>query len=227
MNEADIPPGARLHLGCGGNRLPGYINVDMPPSGAQPRPDCDIVADFTMLSLPPGHVAEIRLHQVFEHFSFGRAAGLLGLFNRWLQTDGLLWVEVPDLTDLMLYYWRTGDLKAIRHLVGSQEAPWAVHCMLWDAPQMRRLLREFGFGEISVRRNRTWFRRTQRHWWCNLTAMARKKRELSPEETRQSARRFWDPYLINREIELTAWMEEFDRLLNDGRTVRAGGPTGG
>lgn len=208
--------GARLHLGCGGNRLAGYVNIDTASSGNQPSPECDLEADFTALSLPPGSVAEIRLHHVFEHFRKGEAAGLLARFNQWLGTGGLLWIEVPDLTDTTLYYFLTGDLRAVRHLAGSQEAPWATHHELWDGRQLRRALELFGFGHIELHRNRAWFRRSRRKWWCNLTVKARKERTLDMEEARRAAEALFEPYLINREIELPAWLGHFDTMMGRG-----------
>ncbi|MCC7518164.1 MAG: methyltransferase domain-containing protein [Verrucomicrobiae bacterium] len=212
-----IPRGARLHLGCGGQPLPGYVNIDTQPSDRQPRPKADIFTDFTRLSLSAGHVSEIRLHHVFEHFRKGEAAALLARFNEWLQPDGALCVEVPDFGDTSLYYLLTGDLRAIRHLAGSQEASWATHHELWDARQLRRALDLFGFGRIALRRNRAWFRRSRRKWWCNLTALARKERSLEPEEARRAAEAFFEPYLVNREIELSAWLGHFDAMMGRGR----------
>lgn len=209
--------GARLHLGCGGKRLAGYVNIDMAPSGNQPAPACDLEADFTALEFPPGSISEIRLHHVFEHFRKGEAAALLARFNRWLGTGDLLWIEVPDLTDATLYYFLTGDLRAIRHLAGSQEAPWATHHELWDGRQLRRALALFGFGEICLKRNRAWFRRSRRQWWCNLTVKARKERSLEAGEGRRAAEELFEPYLVNREIELPAWLGHFDAMMRRGR----------
>jgi hypothetical protein len=214
--QTKIPAGARLHLGCGGKPLPGYVNIDMPPSGHQPAPRADVFLDFTTLVLPEGHVAEIRLHHVFEHFRKGEAAALLARFNHWLQPGGLLHLEVPDFGDTAFYYFLTGDLRAIRHLVGSQEAPWATHHELWDRRQLRRALGLFGFADIEIRKNRMWFRRSRRKWWCNLTAMARKERTLDMEEARRAAEALFEPYLVNRDIELPAWLGHFDTMMGRG-----------
>lgn len=211
-----IPRGARLHLGCGGQPLPGYVNIDVPASGRQPVPKADVFADFTTLALSEGHVAEVRLHHVFEHFRKGEAVALLARFNGWLQPGGALRIEVPDFGDTAFYYFLTGDLRALRHLVGSQEAPWATHHELWDARQLRRALRLFGFGQIRLRKNRAWFRRSRRKWWRNLTAEARKERALTPEEARRAAEAFFEPYLINREIERSAWLGHFDEMMRRG-----------
>lgn len=215
--HSQIPAGARLHLGCGGQPLPGYVNIDTPPSGHQPAPKADVFVDFTTLVLPEGHVAEVRLHHVFEHFRKGEASALLARFNGWLRKGGVLHLEVPDFWDTSLYYFLTGDLRAIRHLAGSQEAPWATHHELWDGRQLRRALELFGFGEIRLARNRMWFRRSRRKWWCNLTAVARKTRSLGPEEARRAAGELFEPYLVNREIELPAWLGHFDAMIGRGR----------
>lgn len=69
----------RLHLGCGEQRLEGYVNIDYPPSEhtVQTKTGADIFADITTLNFPTHSVDEIRLHHVFEHFDRATALALL------------------------------------------------------------------------------------------------------------------------------------------------------
>jgi len=52
--ELVLPSPLRLHLGCGRNRLPGFLNVDIVPG-----PAVDLVADSQRLPLLAGSVHEI------------------------------------------------------------------------------------------------------------------------------------------------------------------------
>ena len=82
----------RLHIGCGTNLLPGWINIDRVAriSG--------VLTGIDPTSLPwgDGAVHEILAEHVFEHFSFEQEAKVWPEVARVLCHGGQLTVEVPD-----------------------------------------------------------------------------------------------------------------------------------
>jgi len=90
--------GIKLHLGCGETYLPGYINIDFPPSQhtVQKQPKADLYADIRQLSYPSESVEEIRLHHVFEHFDRPTALRLLIDWYEWLKEGGsrIIWLRL-------------------------------------------------------------------------------------------------------------------------------------
>ena len=153
----------RLHLGCGENRLEGYINVDFPPTEhtIQTKSVPDIYADITKLRFPDQCVDEIRLHHVFEHFERTQALALLVQWHRWLKIGAKLHIETPDIigcAEALVSDRPYADKQAIlRHAFGSQEARWANHLDGWYAEKFQHVLSRFGFM-TQCRKNRrtTW-----------------------------------------------------------------------
>jgi hypothetical protein len=150
--------GARLHLGCGGVYLAGYLNVDLPSEegaafGAS-RPDLE--SDILLLDCPQNVLSEVRLHHVFEHFERAQALGLLVRWFGWLEPAGELVIETPDFERTVEEFSERNFAEQtliLRHLFGSQEATWARHLDGWSAPRFREVLGRLGF--IDVRTSQT------------------------------------------------------------------------
>ena len=172
----------RLHLGCGGQRLNGYINIDYPPSEHNLiRVKADIYADIKSLYFPPESVDEIRLHHVFEHFNRGNALALLVRWHEWLKVDGKLHIETPDvlgsakmLASNVSYKIKQGIL---RHMFGSHEADWAYHYDGWYEDKFRRILSSLGF-EVTCHTSQ-WQREP---YLANVEVFAIKRRNMSREQ---------------------------------------------
>lgn len=148
---------ARVHLGCGDRYLSGYLNIDLPPAqgvaSGTSRPD--VIADITMLDAPNESLSEIRLHHVFEHFERAQALALLIMWHSWLVPRGTLVLETPDF-DACVDQFRertTAEQGLIlRHLFGSQEAPWALHKDGWSESRFEHVLSTLGFESIRAER---------------------------------------------------------------------------
>lgn len=144
---------ARVHLGCGDVRLKGYLNVDYPPeqgvASGTSRPDVE--ADVIRLDAPPCSIAEIRLHHLFEHFERASALALLIRWYDWLEPGGRLFVETPDF-DGCIAGFESRDLTdqslILRHLFGSQEAPWAQHFDGWSRVRFEAILPRLGYSGL-------------------------------------------------------------------------------
>ncbi len=144
----------KLHLGCGETYLPGYINVDYPPSEHSVMSvKADQYGDIRTLTYPENSVAEIRTHHMFEHFTRAEALKLLATWHGWLIPGGRIVIETPDFKRCARAYtfaWsQKRRMELGRHMFGSQEAKWAIHYDFWDAPKFKYILSRFGFENIK------------------------------------------------------------------------------
>jgi hypothetical protein len=150
------PKGGRVHLGCGDRYLPGYLNVDLPPASGvasgTSRPD--LAADLLEVHCASGALQEVRLHHVFEHFERAVALALLLRWHDWLATQGSLVIETPDFERCVEGFGaRSFDEQSLllRHIFGSQEAPWACHLEGWSAARFGAVLPRLGYVELETR----------------------------------------------------------------------------
>jgi hypothetical protein len=215
-------PGARLHLGCGDVYLRGYLNVDYPPglgvaSGAS-RPD--LAADIVTLDAPERALAEVRLHHVFEHFERAVALALLVRWFEWLEPGGVLTVETPDFERCVEGFAdRSPEEQSIilRHLFGSQEAPWARHLDGWSARRFREVLARLGFERIDTGATVS----DERGLLVNVLVRAEKPSPAAPREARAAAavailRQAMNGTNPTEERLAARWVETFERTLADG-----------
>ena len=147
----------RLHLGCGQSHLPGYINVDFPASEhtVQKSSGADIYDDITQLCIPQNYVDEIRSHHVFEHFMRQSALALLCQWHQWLKVGGTLVIETPDfgasIVQLQDSRYSYHEKQVImRHVFGSHEAHWAIHCDGWYKEKFEHVLGFLGFSVKKI-----------------------------------------------------------------------------
>jgi Methyltransferase domain len=147
----------KLHLGCGQRYLDGYINIDFPLSehSVQDHSVADLYADIQSLTYPPGSIDEVRLHHVFEHFPRPIAGAFLAGWFSWLKPGGTLHIEVPDFdrtARIILNPFCSFKRKAVaeRHLYGSHEAPWAVHCEGYTPQTLQKMLGMFMFNVDKI-----------------------------------------------------------------------------
>ena len=92
MPDSHFSSGLRLHLGCGTNIQPGWVNIDREARAPGVVTDVDPAA----LPYPDGTVSEILAEHVFEHFSFSEEQEVWLELARVLHPGGVLTIEVPD-----------------------------------------------------------------------------------------------------------------------------------
>lgn len=181
---------ARVHLGCGDVRLKGYLNVDYPPeqgvASGTSRPD--IEADVARLDAPAGSISEVRLHHLFEHFERASALALLLRWYDWLQPGGRLDVETPDF-DGCVAGFEARDLVdqslILRHIFGSQEAPWAQHYDGWSRARFAAILPRLGYESLTFELGHS----DPRGLLANVRCHARKPAAAMPWDERVAAAR--------------------------------------
>jgi len=152
----------KLHLGCGQRYLEGYINIDLPTSEqtVQLKVVADQHLDIQNLSYPINTIKEVRLHHVLEHFTRPIAFALISGWHAWLKEEGILHIEVPDVYRQMFtiinpFGSEHSRCVAIRHLFGSHEASWAVHCEGYTQGMLQNILESYGFV-IEDKRTNQW-----------------------------------------------------------------------
>jgi predicted SAM-dependent methyltransferase len=214
----------RLHLGCGQYHLDGYVNIDFPLAEhtLQRTSVADEFHDLTDMRYPVESVDEIRLHHVFEHFPRPQAAALVASWGSWLRRGGSLRIEVPDFDATAALVLNAeapvGDRRvAIRHIFGSNEAPWATHYDGWSESRLRELFDAFGFDTREIARNAYLATR-------NLEIIGtRRGTDMTRERAVQAAREYLRPFTLDEgDFEtrlLDIWLEQFCDQLD--RTLAA------
>ncbi|WP_295442891.1 class I SAM-dependent methyltransferase [uncultured Thiodictyon sp.] len=191
----------RLHLGCGEQRLDGYVNIDfLADRHNVMRPQADFEADITELTFSDGSVDEIRLHHVFEHFNRVTALALLIKWHHWLRPGGHLHIETPDLMGsartLLSDPHRRTQSAVVRHLVGDQSATWAYHVDQWYAERFQRTLCKLGYSVVAL--NSTQW--PQEPFLSNISVIAEKTGKLAVEEQLKAAEQvLWDSTVSDEE----------------------------
>lgn len=217
----------KLHLGCGENYLDGYVNIDFPGAEhtVQSKNVADRFEDITQLKFKKESIQEIRLHHVFEHFQKWQASAMLASWNLWLIDEGVVRIEVPDLSSLSRVFlspFSSSRAKAVaeRHLFGSQEASWAIHYEGYDLHLLGLLLKHFGFKIFNVRK-------TKWRGIYNLDVSAKKIFSINSKvEAIEIAESYLKNFLVDRtpgELKmLDIWIRLFKKQLSQGWPSRNG-----
>ena len=150
----------KLHLGCGQIYLKGYVNIDYPPAfqSVQLNIKADLYQDITKLNYKGNSIDEIRLHHVFEHFMRHDALAQLCRWRDWLKVGGLLKIETSDITACFKImnsplFSYSDKQQVLRHIFGSHEASWAIHCDGWYKKKFEYTLKELGFNKLKFKKN--------------------------------------------------------------------------
>ncbi len=143
----------KLHLGCGGTYLDGYINIDFPTSEKTiMRVRADVYQDVSTLDYPENSIEEIRSHHLFEHFDRVDALKTLLKWRRWLKPGGKLIIETPDFFwCFFLFPFSPFKFKMAlgRHIFGTQEDKWANHLDFWYKGKFNKVLSQLGFVNLK------------------------------------------------------------------------------
>lgn len=208
----------RLHLGCGEQLFPGYVNIDYPSDEHNVmKVKADYTADITQLDFPPQSVDEIRLHHVFEHFNRVTALAMLIKWQQWLKIGGKLHIETPDLmgsAEILTSNlpWNV-KMGAVRHLAGDQAASWAYHVDHWFPERYHRTLSRLGFSDINTKTSR-W---PHEPYLCNVQAIGIKKHNISCDQLLNAADELlWESTVAPAEKETHAvWTRQLRGVLKN------------
>jgi predicted SAM-dependent methyltransferase len=109
--------GIRLHLGCGANPLPGWINIDRVARAPGVTTDIDV----TCLPFPDRSVDAVLAEHVFEHFSFEEEAKVWPEMARVLRVGSELTIEVPDFEWICATFLQAKDEWRAFYVVGHAD----------------------------------------------------------------------------------------------------------
>ncbi|MDX1948562.1 MAG: methyltransferase domain-containing protein [Pirellulaceae bacterium] len=151
-----------LHLGCGGNRLTGWLNSDLYPNSRSVL-HLDATRQFP---LPADQFDAVFSEHMIEHIPRAAGARMLAECQRVLKPGGRIRISTPDLAFLIDLYrpdksdlqrryiaWATerfipdapaGDVYVINNFVRD----WG-HQFIYDEPTLAAAMQAAGFEEIS------------------------------------------------------------------------------
>ena len=148
--------GLRVHLGCGGDKLPGFVNVDYRPASA-----ADVVMDLNRPRSARGSVAFAFSNAFFEHLYRDSRMPHLQAMREAIEPTGVIcYIGIPYFRNIARQYVDRGpgtagplfDLfNVYRYTHGNPEqAPtWWIgqlHKSLFDEEELSSLLNEAGLG---------------------------------------------------------------------------------
>ena len=157
-----------LHLGCGGQYMQGWINIDNfvyeNNDSSRGGSYFDLKMDIRQLDVANDSVDKILLVHVIEHFVRWEALKLLRSFFCKLKSGGALIMEHPDLDGCIDWYLSNkksiqtplGDLNmGLTQFYGNQwdELDYETHRYVWTKGEMRQVLEDIGFEIIFLDNN--------------------------------------------------------------------------
>lgn len=165
----------RLNIGCGHNRIEGYINIDI-----LNLPNVDQVLDIRHTLLPFGDnsIDEILLFHTIEHIEEKYHKDIFKEFHRVLEPEGSLFISYPEFKVCAQYYidnhrGMADFWKAT--IYGLQRTHGDYHVSLMDTEALIELLQDCGFYEIAYM--------PEKHEEWNTVLCAQKKASLiTPDE---------------------------------------------
>jgi len=153
-----------VHVGCGDQRLPGWVNVDR-----QPLPSVDRVVDVTQ-GLPFEDVEALFAEHFLEHLPLDEALAFLLETHRVLAPGGRLRLTTPNLDWVVAAHYAVGvpEAEARARALHLNRAfhGWS-HRFLWNREILAEALVASGFDEVRFcdRGESDWppFRGLERH----------------------------------------------------------------
>jgi len=134
----------KIHLGCGGIRLPNFTNVDI-----RPGPTVDHVCDFRHLDFDDSSVDLIYSCAAIEHVGRYEWVDLLKEWCRVLKPDGVLRISTSDFEACILRYSEQNNLEELLGiLIGGQKFDYDWHGMIFDYKTVNCGLIEAGFKDV-------------------------------------------------------------------------------
>lgn len=147
--RARLDPGqpVRLHIGCGQQAIPGWINIDN-----QGLPGVDQVLDVRQ-GLPFAGVSAVYAEHFLEHLAFEDGLRFLAECRRVLQPDGVLRLSTPNLEWVLSTHYRWQDATPENRLMDCMKMNRAFHGwghqFLYNRPTLEAAVRAAGFARAA------------------------------------------------------------------------------
>lgn len=139
----------KLNIGCGNNKIPGYINIDCEPS-CKP----DLLHNFILSPLPfkKNTVSEIVFFHTIEHIHKMFHQRILKECWRVLKPDARLIITYPEFT-VCVNNWKTNYRGKKEYwektIFGRQLYPSDFHVCIMHTPDFTATLTDCGFDKIQ------------------------------------------------------------------------------
>jgi hypothetical protein len=153
--------GLRLHLGCGVQRLEGYVNIDADPSAR-----ADVFLDFKDLRFcfRGGSAREILMIHSIAYLNLWQARDLFLQFRTLLAPGGKLVLETPDLEKCVAKIREAGEersfnpayLEGVRGLYAfgleqmEAKRDYRPYAFGWAAWHLKEELETAGFRDVRI-----------------------------------------------------------------------------
>lgn len=140
-----MPAETKLHIGCGRNILPGWINLDITPHDG-----VDIVDDARkLLKVQDQSCDRIYACHILEHVGRHEVDEVLRVWHAKLKPGGILRLSVPDFEKAVEWYRKGGIMKEILgFLVGGQRDRYDYHGVVFDRRSLTESLQRAGFASV-------------------------------------------------------------------------------
>jgi predicted SAM-dependent methyltransferase len=152
LTDVKLRSPRKLHLGCGTNLIPDWLNVDLDAAPGVLALDLTRPLPFDSAS------ADLVFSEHFiEHITREQALRLLAECRRVLKPGGIMRTTTPNLRKLVEEYL-AGRLREWADVAWLPETPcrllneglrlWG-HQFVYDADELERLMREAGFAQVQ------------------------------------------------------------------------------
>ncbi len=140
----------KLNIGCGANKLDGYINID-----ANPAMEADLTLDVGKSKLPyeTASVDEVVSSHTIEHIPRALHWNMFNEINRVLRVGGSLFISFPDFESASrMYVSNFQGRKDVWESVifGRRLDPWDCHVCAMITKDFVNFLKECGFHQIRT-----------------------------------------------------------------------------
>jgi predicted SAM-dependent methyltransferase len=140
-----LPPGGRLHVGCGPVHLDGWINIDNRRYDA-----ADYIVDVRD-GLPFHSLKFIFAEHFIEHLPYWEAVRFLHDCRSALAEDGILRLSTPNLDWVYRTQYGSGNSVADCFSANKAFRAWG-HQFLYNLPALTETLQEAGFARVETQR---------------------------------------------------------------------------
>jgi hypothetical protein len=151
--------GLRLHLGCGAERLEGFVNIDRDPASR-----ADLILDSRHLNrvFKKGTISEIVMIHTVGYMNLWEARDFFRDALALLEPGGRLVIETPDLEKCAARILEAGAgdapgfLEGVRGIFAfgpehiSAEKPYTPYAFAWAGWHLKRELEEAGFSDVKI-----------------------------------------------------------------------------
>ncbi|MCP8467849.1 hypothetical protein NK553_28255 [Pseudomonas sp. ZM23] len=138
---------AKINIGCGYNKLDGYLNLDCDPAC---QPDI-LIQDNDLYSLPRNHFVEVFAKDVLEHIPREHMMSALFDWASILRMGGTLYVQTSWIYGIIDIMRQANDFETVHNwkicLFGNQVHPGDWHFNGFTEVTLRVYLTAVGFRD--------------------------------------------------------------------------------